>query len=958
MLKEFRWRLFICVVPVLLALWIVAVAWRNYANDSATGLRFNLGVDLAGGTILVYEVDRDWYERQTDEQKSKFDSTALASALKKRIDPNNLREITIRPVETVPPRVEIILPIKSAAGNKAAEADIEAIKSIIRQVGNLEFRLLADTRPRPDGGDDNQAIKDAEALLKDYVPSEKGVPDSPDSSVYQWVQLSADAVKEQVKDGRWAPDLKGFHKSGTIAFYHAPSVNRHFVLTRRTVEGLDKVVGEDIRARPGMDNFGKPIVQFEVIGGAAARMQQLTKPVGHLMAIILDERVESWAELKANLSTSGQIEMYGEKVAKKVDDLVRILRAGALPATLSREPASELTMGPGLGADTIEAGKNAVVFSFFAVLGFMVVYYRFAGFVASVALFANLFLTIAFMVLVKATFTLPGIAGLVLTVGMAVDANVLIYERIREERERGSNLLMAIRNGYDRAFATIIDTHLTSIFTAIVLYAVGNDQLKGFGVSLTAGLVISLFTSLYMTRLMFDLWQVKGWLKNLRMMKMLTKPKIDFMAIRNYWFAATVILSLLGIGLVWYRGSDALNIDFTGGTAYSVEFREAHDIGTVRERISERMRNPDGTQAPVTVDEIYGGQEEEGKRFTLRTTLRDAEGRFDPKAVRKIVSDTFGEDLVWIRAQASEVEPVPAAKEGDPERKRFRLEFNEPVAEGRVSGAINEWFTRHLPDVKTPDYKVEGTGEATSGGLYKTLIVTFALPEVDDAAKPPPDLKGWVIAELNQPKSERLENFDSQLAGETQLRALYAIGLSWVAVLMYLWFRFGNWTFGLAAVLCLIHDLFFAIGLIAVCHYFAGTFFGNILLLQDFKIDLPAVAALLTLVGYSVNDTIVVFDRIREVRGKSPDLTPQMINDSINQTLSRTLLTGISTMLAVIVLYIWGGDGVHLFSYIMIVGVVIGTYSSIYVASPLLLIFGEGKQAELRRKLQTQEAAV
>src|SRR5207245_5844444 len=175
-----------------------------------------------------------------------------------------------------------------------------------------------------------------------------------------------------------------------------------------------------------------------------------------------------------------------------------------------------------------------------AILGFMLVYYRFAGFVACIALLANLVLTIGFMVAVQATFTLPGLAGLVLMLGMAVDANVLIYERLREERERGASLALALRNGYDRALPTIIDTHLSSIFTAIVLYVVGNDQLKGFGVSLTVGLIISLFTSLFMTRVIFDIWQVKGWLKKLSMLKLFAKPDIDFMGIRYLMFGLTL----------------------------------------------------------------------------------------------------------------------------------------------------------------------------------------------------------------------------------------------------------------------------------------------------------------------------------------------------------------------------------------------------------------------------------
>jgi SecD/SecF fusion protein len=193
-----------------------------------------------------------------------------------------------------------------------------------------------------------------------------------------------------------------------------------------------------------------------------------------------------------------------------------------------------------------------------------------------------------------------------------------------------------------------------------------------------------------------------------------------------------------------------------------------------------------------------------------------------------------------------------------------------------------------------------------------------------------------------RPEPLRLEVFDSQLATETRTKAFYAILASWAAILLYLWFRFGNWTFGAAAVLCLVHDLCFTLGIIAASHYLYDTPIGHALGLEDFKIDLPAVAALLTLVGYSVNDTIVVFDRIREVRGKNPKLTPQIINDSVNQTLSRTVLASLTVFLVVGVLYLFGGEGVHLFAFVMVVGVIVGTYSSIFVAAPLLLIFGEG----------------
>src|SRR5262249_45407700 len=303
--------------------------------------------------------------------------------------------------------------------------------------------------------------------------------------------------------------------------------------------------------------------------------------VGRSLAVVMDGKVTSYANINSPLSSSIQVTMgsgSAAEIQKRVQSLIKVLKSGALPATLKSEPVSELTMGPGLGADTIRKGAWAIGIAFIAVVIFMIVYYRFAGTVASTALFANLLLTIGFMVAVKAAFTLPGLAGLVLMLGMAVDANVLIYERIREERERGGGLALAVRNRYDRAFPPIIDTHLTSIFTAIVLYAVGNDQLKGFGVSLTAGLIISLFTSLYMTRVIFDFWLSKNWLKKLSMYKLFSKPNINFMRVRYYWFTATVVLSVLGMFVFAVRGEQGWNIDFTGGEAYIVHFNQPHAL--------------------------------------------------------------------------------------------------------------------------------------------------------------------------------------------------------------------------------------------------------------------------------------------------------------------------------------------------------------------------------------------
>jgi SecD/SecF fusion protein len=840
-----------------------------------------------------------------------------------------------------------------------------------------------------------------------------------------------------------------------------------------------------------------------------------TQTFRHL-AIILDGLVMSAPTINSEIRNQGQIS--GSFTPKEVDNLVNILRAGRLPATLKPQPVSESTMGATLGQDTIQAGVRALLLAFGAVLLFMIIYYRFAGLVASIALLANLVLTVGFMVFVQATFTLPGLAGLVLMLGMAVDANVLIYERLREERERGASLAVAIRNGYERALPTIIDTHLSSIFTAIVLYVVGNDQLKGFGVSLTVGLVISLFTSLYMTRLFFDFWLAKGWLHKLSMLRLFAKPDIDFMGIRNIMFVATIALAVAGITLFIGRGTYGLDIDFVGGTAYGGKLKYGVTVKELRDLVDEANQNARLANVQAKEEEGSGGN-----RYIL--TYKNADGSSDVRTVNLAnapTQDTLAEREEFIRERAAHLPDAsveqnflsedfksrgflgiipgntpqgvridqiqkdsPAAgaiklAKGDLMKKVYillqvdgkeikntedfdkALESHQPgdtvkitykhegqeatvsvtvVADNtrtpnftvRTSEKESEivqasldrllrddsgqplmkkvymkydknydpsenremtlsffadsdyttpataspsfvkgLFNRELQKAfgtkdknQLPDYEMYPEGKSDLDGRFGVMRVKF--PNGKDLSKDAikkiqAALRETDRAFVDRPVPDRLDNFDSQLATETSYRALAAIVASWGTILVYLWFRFGNWTFGLAAVICLIHDLFFTLGAIAACHFLHGTFIGELLGIQDFKINFPAVAALLTLVGYSVNDTIVVFDRIREVRGKNPDLTPRMINDSVNQTLSRTVLASLTTWLVVFVLYVWGGPGVHLFAFVMVVGVIVGTYSSIYIASPLLLMLGEGTRSTARtlerRPGQPQPATV
>jgi SecD/SecF fusion protein len=894
--------------------------------------------------------------------------------------------------------------------------------------------------------------------------SNAGAAYSSPNDTWGIVAQAREAARTNRRDQKWVaeiPDSRGGESNGKLYIYSRECKDQnltdekrkdkkyeYFVLARTAdiagpndwlPAGTPKEVTGDYltSARRDTDKYAKPCVDFTFNATGANLFRDLTgknipdesrnPPFYRHLAIVLDGQVMSAPTINSEIGANGQI--TGGFTVEEVDRLVNTLRSGALPATLKPQPVSENTMGATLGQDTIRSGVIAVGIAFAAVLIFMVIYYRFAGLVACTALLSNLLLTVGFMVAVQATFTLPGLAGLVLMLGMAVDANVLIYERLREERDRGASLALAIRNGYDRAFPTIIDTHLTSIFTAIVLYVVGNDQLKGFGVSLTVGLIISLFTSLYMTRLIFDIWQSKGWLKKLGMFRLLSRTNIDFMAIRYYWFTATILLTLLGVTIFLLRGEQGLNIDFVGGTAYGGKLVEGKTLQELRglfgeEEQKEKLKvakvkqvGDDRHTYEITYAPFPGSKLPESRTVYINDPKGDSRGEREEDVRRRaeqlpdwsveqvfLTSDkeatndksryftvrTPEKEAQLVQASIDRLLQVPGKNRPGkwvslldkvdmdyrlpppPQATRSFLWFDvetpkdEPVAEATLvfSDYASPSFVTTVLEQSLKDVLKGGSSAADREAASFTLTGEGKSQESHFKAMNLTLANGLPRATLQRvlektkdvfnkrPQPERLENFDSALAAETQGRAIGAIVLSWGAILLYLWLRFGSWTFGLAAVLCLIHDLFFTLGLIALGSYLHATPVGRWLMLQDFKLDLTAVAALLTLVGYSVSDTIVVFDRIREVRGKNPELTPQMINDSVNQTLSRTLLTAFSVWLVVSVLYIFGGQGVHLFAYVMVIGVIVGTYSSIYIASPLLLIFGEGakKTAPVRQR--------
>jgi SecD/SecF fusion protein len=538
--------------------------------------------------------------------------------------------------------------------------------------------------------------------------------------------------------------------------------------------------------------------------GGAAMYQLSSKNIGERMAIILDDKLISAPTLQEPIHSNGQItgDFTPEEATTIANALLNPLKA---PLNI----VEEMSVEPSLGADSVKSGFNAALYGVLAVAVFMLIYYWFSGLVANFALVLNLFILMGVMCYLDAALTLPGIAGIVLTIGMAIDANVLIFERIREELKAGKGVQGAVETGYSKAFGTIIDANLTTLIVSVILMTMGTGPVKGFGVTLTVGICASMFTALVVTRLVFDVFKNFGTGQGLRLME---QPKFNFMGLAKYAFVISWILVAVGIGTGISRGSDALGVDFKGGDQITLEFKDT---------------------AKKTTEE-------------LRTAL--------------------GPD--------SQIQ-YQAASGGKTERLQITVGF--------------------------------GKGEQA----YTTLTEQFADAEFNKVSqlRTGPSISGEIL----------------QGATKSLLIALFAI-------LVYVTFRY-EFSFALGAILAICHDVLMTLGL----------FF-----LWGGELSAPVMAAVLTIIGFSINDTIVIFDRIREdlklnVKGSFTEI----MNGAISKTLSRTIITSGTTLLAAGSLFLLGGGAIHSFAFVLLAGVVTGTFSSIFIAGSLVLWKNKGKKPNL-----------
>ena len=606
--------------------------------------------------------------------------------------------------------------------------------------------------------------------------------------------------------------------------------------------GVPKINGEDVvNASQSFDNDSKPSVSLSFNSNVADVWAKWTEQkVGKVIAIVLDGQVFSSPFIRQKI-TGGNTEISGGfETIEEAQDLANILKAGSLPV-----PAvivDEAIVGPSLGEENINSGLWSFFFAFLLVLLYMIFYYKRAGWVANIALIANVFFIIGTLASLGAALTLPGIAGLVLTIGMSVDANVLIYERIREELRNGKGIKLAIQDGYKHAYSAIIDANVTSLLTAVVLAYFGSGPIQGFATTLIIGVFTSLFSAIFITRLIFsyfldtnrDIHFSRKFTENL-----FTGSTIEFLKKRKIFYVLSALIVGFGIFSLSTNGLDG-GVEFTGGRTYRVEFSEKIDKSSVQNAVTNRCVDDKGNNVAPEVKTIDNA-------YTLEITTK-----FLEKSV-----------------------------------------LNNKVKVAKIDASLTQAFQ---------DLGFSNVENLKEGKNY-TLLSSRGV--------------------------------ESQISDELIKGSFLAVIFSLFIIFIYIAYRFRKWQFGLGALIAMFHDVLVVLGLFSI--------FYNIVPFS-MEIDQAFIAAILTVVGYSINDTVVVFDRIREysvLHKKSSAV--QVVDKALNSTLSRTINTSLSTFLVLLTIFIFGGESIKGFAFALMVGVVVGTYSSLFIATPLVVDLSKNK---------------
>ncbi len=783
----------------------------------------NLGLDLQGGARIVYNLPEPEGGLQAGETMAQIVSETI-QVFQKRLDSSGLKDVSIVPQGDS--GIAIEMPGRD-------QAELRRITDTIINQGRLEFRIVAEQ---------TDAEYDLNAEAEKFRTWRAANPDTP---VVDFSRL------DETKGGPHQAlifkalneDAMGQPGMGPVADLGVVALRNQQVINEGGAAGTDDswhFTGDQLSAAQLYNHpqTGELVVLFEFQQQKKLAFEYFTGAYeGRGMAIVLNDIVDTAPRINQPLKGGGFIEGGGLAgfSHEEASELVLVLKSGSLRV----EPELDYQdyTGPNLGEASIRIGGWSAALGGLLVLVFMLGYYRLNGVVACCSLLFNGFLLLGFLSFTQATLTLPGLAGLVLTIGMAVDANILIFERVREERKRGREVPQAYKNGFERAFTTIVDANLTTLITTLILWKVGTGPVRGFAATLSLGVITSMFSALVFSKVIFHgmiFGKGKSKITEVKMTKALAgDAHFAFLAKRKAAAVLSVVLILVGMGMVAVEGKNMLGIDFTGGSVVKVQLKE-----------------------PTASTDLVAALP---SNYTVTTVEREGE--------EGLPVGTSSHYQIKIKASAA-------------------AEAEAAIADQIAAG--ESWVERDL--------------QSKIGGML-------------DAEKP----------------FLEIDSIGLRVSGQIQQSAIQAILLSMIAIVIYMNFRFKEFRYGLAAVVALVHDVLFVMGAMALFHYLG---------IVNVDVNLEIIAAFLTIIGYSLNDTIVVFDRIRENLPRRSGSFMEVIDLSINQSLSRTILTSVTTFVVLLVLFLANRPQHNVlegFSFAMLVGVVVGTYSSMFVASPMLV---------------------
>ncbi len=984
---------------LLVLITVVAGLLCNFSMSPA------LGLDLKGGAQLIYEIPQESIDRLTATERTTLDQVMeqTITIIQERADPTGVANVLVSRRGTNGILVE--LPYREPA-------ELVAMKSQISSLGRLEMRIVANPDlPKFDMTQEKQRLETwlksggRELVLEDWKKI-KLFNENPQSGPIAFGKLAWYPHKiEPSTDGKtWGQAFfnnnardQGITPMGpsTVKVFEDTDYNggvipeailkeeNPFLLEFVAIDTEETFFrGEDLDptgVSPGVSQGGGLSVNYQLKAELAGAYGDWSEAhIKEHSAIILNGMVRSAPYFRGRIPGRGEIS--GNFTQPEVDELVKVLRTGSLQV----EPVllSDKTVGPNIGQRALELGEFSLVIGGVAVFLFMLWYYRLAGIVASVCLLLNLFLLWSSLLFMQATITLPGLGGIVLTMGMAVDANVLIYERIREEFDRGKDLLRAVRAGFERAMSAILDSNITTFLTGLVLYNVGVGPVRGFAVTLMVGIVMTVFTQFFVSRLLFHWLLVNKKLENFKVHRLFAQPNFNFLKPARICLVASIAVIGGGIynAIAVVPSEISLDIDFKGGANMQMLLKEETTADFIRERLgSDEEFNRQFHNASVNRIDDELGSADKSTLFNIRIKLTD-EMRAQIDADREVYRNARSEAernntappepykapyvahmermFQDVLADAASEEPkvIEGVEEGSA-WAQINLHFTKPVAVAAANAALQK---AKLPSATA---KAPGTeAAADSADLFIEWQTVPSTPKVElfdvvrDALAGLQDVEGNP-AKLSNPFPEA-EEIQGRMVGELRNAAIGALILSWGLIIFYLRVRFHEYKYGVAAVCALVHDVLVTLGVVVAFNAWG---------IVHAEINLNMIACFLTIIGYSVNDTIVIFDRIREnirEQGKTGGQSSfrQLINLSVNQTLSRTVLTTGLTMFVVLAQFAvnWGTDSdLESFAFGMMVGMISGTYSTIFIAAPVLVWIHDrsgGDKAMLEEQQAIREA--